>query len=293
MYETLLYEARDRVARITLNRPGRLNAIDTRLPGELRDAVLRADDDDGVHVILLSGAGRAFCAGYDLKAFAEDTEDRFTQEMPWDPMQDYRFMRACTDAWMTLFRCHKPTVARVHGYAVAGGSDIALCCDLLVMAEDAQIGYPPARVWGCPTTAMWAYRVGAQQAKRLMFTGNLVDGPEAVRIGLALEAPPPDKLDERVEALVGRMVGVPRSQLMMHKLVINQTLDSAGLQGSQLLATVFDGITRHSPEGLWFKRFAEERGFQEAVRYRDSGAPIPQGDEARCGGGLKDPGEEG
>ena len=179
-----------------------------------------------------------------------------------------------TADFMSLWRCSKPTIAKVRGYAVAGGSDIALACDLVVMAHDARIGYPPARVWGCPTTAMWVSRVGAEQAKRMLLTGDLIDGLEAKRIGLVVEAVPEDRLDARVKELADRIKGVPRNQLMMNKMLINQALDSMGLAGTQMLATLFDGIARHSPEGLWFKRRAEEVGFARAVRERDSGDPI-------------------
>ena len=173
-FETLIYETAGRIARITLNRPERLNAIDEKMPGEIRAAVERANADDGIHVIVLQGAGRGFCSGYDLKDFAEtEGENPGVQSMPWDPMIDYRFMKRCTDDFFSLWRCYKPVICKVHGYAVAGGSDIALCADIVIMAEDAKIGYPPARVWGCPTTAMWVYRLGAEKAKRMLLTGDL------------------------------------------------------------------------------------------------------------------------
>jgi enoyl-CoA hydratase len=168
----------------------------------------------------------------------------------------------------------------VHGYAVAGGSDIALCADLVVMAEDARIGYMPARVWGCPTTALWVYRLGAEKAKRMLLTGDTIDGRTAKAWGLVYDAVPAKKLDAAVNALAKRMAGVPRNQLMMQKLMINQAYDNMGLANTQMIATLFDGITRHSPEGLWFKRYAEAHGFHDAVKWRDSGRPIPQpGDE--------------
>jgi len=276
-YQHIAYAVDGRVARITLNRPDRLNAISMTMPGEIRSAVAEANADDAVHAIVVQGAGRAFCSGYDLKAFAEDPDVPFTQQMPWDPMKDYRVIKGFTDDYMSLWRSYKPTIARVHGYAVAGGSDIALCCDLVVMEEDARIGYPPARVWGCPTTAMWVYRLGAEKAKRMLLTGDLVTGVEAKTMGLVLEAVPPAELDVTVNALAARIASVPRNQLMMQKLMINQAYESMGLANTQILATVFDGITRHSPEGIWFKRYAEEHGFQEAVRVRDSGEPIPDG----------------
>ncbi|MFZ5609364.1 MAG: crotonase/enoyl-CoA hydratase family protein [Pseudomonadota bacterium] len=281
-FQAIDYVKDGRIARITLNRPDCLNAIDERMPGEIEAAVARANDDDEVHVIVLAGAGKGFCGGYDLTAFAERPgANPGVQEMPWDPMRDYKMMKANTDAFMALFRSYKPTIAKVHGAAVAGGSDIALCCDMVVMAREARIGYPPARVWGCPTTAMWVYRLGAEKAKRMLLTGDLINGEEAAEMGLVLKAVPAAELDEVVERLAGRMAGVPKNQLMMQKLMINQALDAMGLAHSQMIATLFDGITRHSPEGMWFKRFAEREGFREAVAFRDSGQAIPEGRAAK------------
>jgi enoyl-CoA hydratase len=258
--------------RITLNRPEVLNAIDDDVPRELAEAVQRADADPGAHVIVLAGAGRAFCAGYDLTYYAEaNGSNNVTQDMPWDPMRDYAFMMRNTELFMSLFRSKRPVIAKVHGFAVAGGSDIALCADMIVMAEDAKIGYMPVRVWGCPTTAMWLYRLGPEKAKRMLFTGDKIDGREAEKLGLVLKAVPADKLDEEVDALAHRMAGVPQNQLMMQKLVVNQALSNMGLQTTQMIATIFDGITRHSPEGINFKRRAEEKGWQHAVDERDQG----------------------
>ena len=273
-FTTLKYAVAGRIARITLNRPQRLNAISRRMPGEIRRAVEAANADDRVHVIVLAGAGRAFCAGYDLKEFAEK-KTRLIQDMPWDPMQDYRVMKGWTEDFFSLWRSYKPVICKVHGYAVAGGSDIALCADIVVMAEDARIGYMPARVWGCPTTAMWVYRIGAEKAKRMLLTGDTVDGRTAEAMGLVYKAVPSRELDSFVTALAKRMAGVPKNQLMMQKLMINQAYENMGLAGTQMIATLFDGITRHSPEGVWFKRYAEAHGFHEAVKWRDSGKEIP------------------
>lgn len=196
------------------------------------------------------------------------------QQMPWDPTLDFKFMFANTKHFMSLWRSYKPTIAKVHGHAVAGGSDIALCCDLVVMADEAKIGYPPARVWGCPTTAMWVYRIGAEKAKRMLLTGDLVTGKEAAAMGLVLESVPATEIDNRVAALAARISSVPKNQLLMQKMMVNQALDNMGLESTQRLATLFDGITRHSPEGMWFKERAEEAGFKQAVKERDSGDPI-------------------
>lgn len=259
-----------RIGRITLDRPDVMNAINDDLPRDLEAAVRQFDADRDVHVMVLSGAGDAFCAGYDLAHYAQDPDNRITQDMPWDPMQDYQFMWANTQAFMALFRAMKPVICKVHGYAVAGGSDIALCCDLVVIADDAQIGYMPARVWGCPTTAMWVYRLGLEKAKRMMLTGDKISGREAADMGLVLKSVPADQLDTEVDALAARMATVPINQLAMNKMVINQTIE-ATINQTQRLATVFDGITRHSPEGLNFKARSEAVGWKQAVRERDSG----------------------
>jgi len=272
---TVLYAKDGRIARITLNRPEKLNAINDAMPRELREAVAAANADDEVHIIVLAGAGRAFCAGYDLELYAERPRPvPYSQNLPWDPMVDYAGMSENTACFMSLWRSFKPVICRVQGYAVAGGSDIALCADLVIMAEDARIGYPPARVWGCPTTAMWVYRLGAERAKRMLLTGDLITGAEAVRLGLVSEAVPASELDATVERWAARMTGVPRNQLMMQKLMINQAYDNMGLATTQMLATLFDGITRHSPEGFAFKARCEQVGFKEAVKERDSGSPI-------------------
>ncbi|WP_416979579.1 crotonase/enoyl-CoA hydratase family protein [Streptomyces sp. T028] len=276
----VLYEVKDRKAYLTLNRPDRLNAIDARMPGELAAAVRRAGTDPEVHVIVLQGAGRSFCSGYDLKVYAEagqGTQTPGQSDGAWDPIQDFAQMKQFTDDYFSLWRSLKPTIAKVQGHAVAGGSDIALSCDIVIMAEDARIGYMPSRVWGCPTTAMWVYRLGAERAKRMLLTGDTIDGRTAAEWGLVLEAVPADDLDAQVEALADRMAGVPVNQLAMQKLMINQAYDNMGLHGTQILATLFDGITRHSPEGRWFQEFAATHGFHEAVKWRDTGRWIPDG----------------
>jgi enoyl-CoA hydratase len=172
--------------------------------------------------------------------------------------------------FMSLFHSDKPVICKVHGFCVAGGTDMALCSDLLVIAEDARIGYPPARVWGVPTTALWAHRVGDQRAKRMMFTGDLITGAQALEWGLAIEAPPVDQLDERHEALLERVANLPVNQLVMMKLMVNQALFAQGLHATQILGTVFDGIARHTPEGYAFQERAAEVGFKQAVAERDA-----------------------
>jgi enoyl-CoA hydratase len=187
----------------------------------------------------------------------------------WDPMIDYQMMSRNVRGFMSLFHSDKPTVCKVHGYCVAGGTDMALCSDLLVVDEEAKIGYPPTRVWGVPTSALWAFRIGSARAKRLLFTGDSIDGRTALEWGLASEAAPLDQLDKCFEDLLGRIARVPINQLVMHKLLVNQALYAQGLEATQKLGVFFDGIARHTEEGFAFQRRAAEVGFKQAVQERD------------------------
>jgi enoyl-CoA hydratase len=287
--ETLTYEVTGPIARITLNRPERGNGITLEMPRELAACVERANLDPAVHVIALAGNGSGFCGGYDLVASAEGNMEGVASadaptgspidpavqarnhdpEGTWDPVTDYQMMSRNLRGFMSLFHSEKPAICKVHGYCVAGGTDMALCSDLMVVEDRAKIGYPPARVWGVPTSALWAYRVGAARAKRLLLTGDSIDGTTAVEWGLASEAAPAAELDDRFEALLERVARVPINQLVMHKLLVNQALYAQGLQATQSLGVFFDGIARHTPEGFAFQRRAAEAGFKEAVRERD------------------------
>jgi enoyl-CoA hydratase len=271
------YSVTGPIARLTLNRPGRGNGITRSLLDELEQLVERADLDPQVRVLLLSGAGTGFCGGYDLVATAETQLPNHDPSEPWDAMLDYAMMSRNVRAFMSLHRATKPVVCKVHGFCVAGGTDMALCADLLVVADDAKIGYPPARVWGSPTTSLWAYRLGPQRAKRLLFTGDSLSGAEAADWGLALEAWPAAELDARVEALVERIAGLPLNQLQMMKLLCNQWFEGGGLGSSQVVGTLLDGIARHTREGYAFQSLAATEGFREAVRQRDE----PFGDYGR------------
>jgi enoyl-CoA hydratase len=262
-------------ATITLNRPKQLNAINDTMPRELRAAVEDCGRDDSIRVVVLEGAGKGFCGGYDLHLYAETKGRNFgwqeSDVQPFDIMQDYAMMRANTDDFMSLFRLPKPVICKVHGSgAVAGGSDIALCCDFIIMSETARIGYPPARVWGCPTTANWVQKVGPTHAKRMLLTGELIAGVEAFRIGLATAVVPEADIDAEVDRWVRKMENTPANQLAMHKLLVNTAIEQQGLQQQQTLATLFDGFARHSPEGAQFKRLAEKEGWKAAVAKRDA-----------------------
>jgi enoyl-CoA hydratase len=292
----MTYEREGRVARITLNRPERANGITLEMPRELAECVERANLDPEVHAIALAGNGSGFCGGYDL-ASAEGMEGispqgRVSDGSPvdpgviaanhdpsgaWDPVTDFQMMWRNVRGFMSLFHSEKPVLCKVHGFCVAGGTDMALCSDLLVVEDEAKIGYPPARVWGVPTTALWAARVGPARAKRLLLTGDSITGREAVDWGLATESTPAGELDQRFEALLERVARLPVNQLVMHKLLINQALYAQGLHATQVLGTFFDGIARHTPEGYGFARRAAESGWKEAVRDRDE----PFGDLGR------------
>ena len=269
---TVLYEKKGRVAYIILNRPDRLNAINDEMPPEIERAVQRADSDPNVHVMILEGAGKAFCSGYDLSEYGEqNSTSSVIQDMPWDPIQDYQFMWRNTQHFMALWRAMKPVICKVHGFAVAGGSDIALCADMTIMAEDAEIGYMPTRVWGTPTTAMWVQRLGPEKAKRMLFTGDKINGVEAENMGLILKSVPKAKLNEEVELLAQRMATVPINQLAMQKMLVNQAMETSGLMQTQKMATLSDGISGHSPEGIAFKQRIEKVGWKQPVEERDTG----------------------
>ena len=294
-FHTLTYETTGRIARITLDRPQRGNGITLEMPREISACVERANLDPNIHVIALAGNGKGFCGGYDLVASAEQRMEGTSaarsprsEDAPggspldpmvmlrnhdpqgvWDPMVDFAMMSRNVRGFMSLFHSDKPVVCKVHGFCVAGGTDMALCSDLLVIEDVAKIGYPPARVWGTPTTAVWAHRIGAEKAKRLLFTGDCLSGTEAVAWGLATEAAPRAQLDARFESLLERIARMPVNQLVMQKLLVNQTLYAQGLAASQILGVVFDGVSRHTREGYAFQQRAAEVGFRQAVKERD------------------------
>ena len=300
--ETITYSTEGSVARITLDRPERGNGITLRMPRELSACVERANLDPEVRVIALAGNGSGFCGGYDLVESAEaGMEESAASAAPsgspvdpaviagnhapdsdWDPVTDFQMMWRNVRGFMSLFHSEKPVVCKVHGFCVAGGTDMALCSDLLVVADDAKIGYPPARVWGSPTTALWAHRIGPMRAKRLLLTGDSLTGAQAAEWGLATEAAPAAELDERFEGLLERIGRMPLNQLVMMKLLSNQVAYAQGLHATQLLGTFFDGIARHTPEGHAFAARAAEGGFREAVRERDE----PFGDFGLSGFGV-------
>jgi enoyl-CoA hydratase len=260
----LLVDTDGAVATFTLNRPERLNAITPELIEALDAALAAALADDAVRVIRLRGAGRAFCSGYDLEWAAA----LMREDDPWDPAADFRVMSGYVNSYMALWRSPKPVVAQVHGVCVGGGSDLALCSDLIVCADDARIGYPPARVWGSPTTAMWFHRLGLERAKRLLLTGDPMDGTTAAEWGFASAAYPAGELDEAALTLCRRIARLPANQLQFMKMLINTAVEQQGLAATQMLGTLLDGAARHTPEGTAFSREAAE-DLRAAVRARD------------------------
>ncbi len=274
--ESLRTELREGVFVITLTRSGEYNTITPALRDELSAAIDEGDASRG-HVILLRAEGPAFCAGYALdwgtaaqgeERAAGDPEGTAPRRV-WDSVADMRMIGSFVDVYMKLWYASKPTLAAVQGWCIGGGTDMVLCADMIVAGESASFGYPPSRVWGTPTTAMWVYRMGLERAKRYMLTGDEIPAPEAARIGLILEAVPDAELADRAFALAKRMAQMPLNQLIMLKLLANQTVENMGFSSSRMLGTLFDGIARHTQEGLDFVRRAGEVGFRQAVRDRD------------------------
>jgi enoyl-CoA hydratase len=267
--DTLRMEIADGVGQIVLTRADEYNTITPDLRDELAVAIDRLDVDPDVRVILLRAEGKAFCAGYGLDWSTRAQSGEPVRERVWDSVADHRMMSRFVDVYMKLWYASKPTIAAVQGWCIGGGTDMVLCADLIIAGEGATFGYPPSRVWGTPTTAMWVYRMGLEQAKRWLLTGDEIPARTAAEIGLILEAVPDDKLQAHALAFAQRMAQVPTTQLVMLKLLCNQTAENMGLTSSRTLGTLFDGIARHTQEGLDFVARAQEAGFRQAVRERD------------------------
>ena len=273
-YETILYDVDDRIATITLNRPEKFNTIKPPMPNEVEHALARATANREVRVIVLQGAGKSFCAGFD---FGEDL-DHFEGwgidvGDDWDPGRD---MMAVTDPFngpipkfMGIWRCPKPVIVKIHGWCVGGGSEVGLLGDIVIAADDAQIGTPYSRVWGCHLTGMWIYRLGLTKAKMYALSGEPVSGKEAAHIGLINESCPADELDARVDFWAKRLANIPSTQLASMKLVVNQAFDNMGLQTTQTMGVILDGGMRNTPEGREFVDVALKEGVGEAVKRRD------------------------
>ena len=269
MGETLRTEKAQGVFSIVLTRGGEYNTITPALRDELSAAIDAGDADQDSKVILLRAEGPAFCAGYGLDWATEYQATEETSARAWDSVTDVQVISSFVDVYMKLWYARKPTIAAVQGWCIAGGTDMVLCADMIVAGEGASFGYPPSRVWGTPTTAMWVFRLGFERAKRYLLTGDEIPAVEAARIGLILEVVPDEQLQERAFALAERMAKVPTSQLVMLKLLCNQTAENMGLSSARTLGSLFDGIARHTQEGLDFVARAQEVGIRQAVRERD------------------------
>ena len=274
-YETIIYEKNDRIATITLNRPEKFNTIKPPMPEEIEKALAEANADQEVRVIILKGAGKAFCAGFDFSDGLEHFKGWGGQigNESWDPGNDMIMVTnpftAPVPKFMSIWRSPKPVIARVHGWCVGGGSDMALLADVIIASEDARFGTPYARVWGCYLTGLWFYRLGLTKTKLLALTGDSIDGKEAERIGLINKAVPVEKLEDEVQYWAQRMAKCPTSQLAAMKLVVNQAYENMGLHNTQLLGTILDGYMRNTPEGLAFVKAAKEKGVATAIADRD------------------------
>ena len=270
---TLRTETGDGVRQIILTRAAEYNTITPALRDELAAAIDDADADHDVRVVLLRAEGPAFCAGYGLDwstaAQADESKRIASGGRVWDSVGDYRMMKTFVDTYMKLWYAQKPTIAAVHGWCIAGGTDMVLCADMIVAGESASFGYPPSRVWGTPTTAMWVYRMGLERAKRYLLTGDQISARKAVELGLILEVVPDDQLQAHALGLARRMAQVPVNQLVMLKLLCNQTAEHMGMASTRLIGTLFDGVARHTQEGLDFVKRADDVGFRQAVRERD------------------------
>ena len=284
--ETMLYEVDDAVATLTLNRPDRLNTIVPPMPEELERCVAAANRDEDVKVMILRGAGRAFCAGFDFSDDLAAWGSTLNTDGRWDPGRDMIGVTSPftgpVPKFMSLWRSPKPVIAQVHGWCVGGGSDMALCADLVIASEDAQIGTPYSRAWGCYLSGMWIYRLGLTRAKEMALTGKPFSGKEAAEVGLINRAVPFERLEETVREQAEDLARLPLGQLAAMKLIVNQTFDNMGLQSTQILGPILDGYMRNIPEGREFIEVAAKEGVGEAVRRRDAPfADYSQGPEER------------
>ena len=272
MPETLLYETDGPIATITLNRPERLNTIVPPMPDEFEAAIREASLDAEVKVVVVRGAGRAFCAGYDFGGGFHHWDEMLTTEGRWDPGKDFIGAGAYgpTQKFMSMWRAPKPVIAQVHGWCVGGGSDMALCADLVIASEDAQIGTPYSRMWGCYLSGMWIYRLGLTKAKEHALTGKPLSGAEAARIELINAAVPFAELENEVAKTAEQLASLPASQLAAMKLIVNQAYENMGLASTQTLGPILDGLMRNTPDAHRFIATATHEGVGAAVAHRDA-----------------------
>jgi len=272
-FRTLVYAVDPPLATITLNRPDRLNTIVPPMPEEFEQAIRAATRDREVKVIILRGAGRAFCAGYDFGGGFGHWDEYMNTDGRWDPGKDFAFSTAPqlapTQQFMSMWRCPKPVVVQVHGWCVGGGSDTALCGDLVIASEDARIGTPYSRMWGAYLSGMWLYRLGLTRAKEYALTGKPLSGREAADIGLINEAVPFAELESTVQQRARQLAAIPSSQLAAMKLIVNQAYENMGLASTQTLGPILDGLMRNTPDALAFIERAGQEGVGAVVADRD------------------------
>jgi enoyl-CoA hydratase len=271
--ETLLYDVAGPIATVTLNRPDRLNTIVPPMPDEFEDAIREASLDPEVKVIVLRGAGRSFCAGYDFAGGFHHWDDALTTDGRWDPGKDFALATSPygpTQRFMSMWRTPKPVIAQIHGWCVGGGSDMALCADLVIASEDAQIGTPYSRVWGCYLSGMWLYRLGLAKAKEYALTGKPLSGREAADIELINAAVPFEELEATVAEQARQLAAIPSSQLAAMKLIVNQAYENMGLRATQTLGPILDGLMRNTPDAHTFIEKAEREGVRAATKERDA-----------------------
>ena len=272
-YETLLYGVDDAIATVTLNRPERLNTIVPPMPDELEHAIHAAVADPSVKVIVLRGAGRSFCAGFDFSGGFHHWDEAMNTDGKWDPGKDFVMATAPNmgpiPKFMSIWRAPKPVIAQIHGWCVGGGSDMALCADLVIVSEDARIGTPYSRMWGCYLTGMWIYRLGLTKVKELALAGDALSGTRAAEIGLVNAAVPFDRLEQTVHERARQLAEIPGSQLAAMKLIVNQAFDNMGLASTQVLGPILDGLMRNTPDAHEFIELAEREGVPAVVQRRD------------------------
>ena len=269
-FENLLTETRDGVRYITLNRPEKLNALTKQLMDELLEAAGEAQRDDGVGCLVIQGAGRAFCAGWDLTPRTEEKQVEGAQAPAALSIRaDLDSLTARSGRWSVLWNLTKPIIVKVHGYCLAGGTDLALSCDMVLAAEDALIGFPAVRSMGSPATHMWTYLVGPQWAKRMLLTGDMIDGRAAERIGLVMQALPAGKLDEETHRLASNIALVPYDLLAQNKSICNKAVELMGREMLQELARESDAIAHKSPAAQEFGRIAKEQGLKAALAWQN------------------------
>jgi enoyl-CoA hydratase len=272
-FETIDYRVGGAIATITLNRPDALNTIVPPMPDEFEAAVTLATRDSNVKVIVLRGAGRSFCAGYDFGGGFRHWDEYFTTDGKWDPGKDFVVATAPalapTQKFMSMWRSPKPVIAQVHGWCVGGGSDTALCADLVIASEDARIGTPYSRMWGAYLSGMWLYRLGLTRAKEYALTGKPLSGREAADVGLINKAVPFEQLEAEVQRTAEQLASIPSSQLAAMKLIVNQAYENMGLAATQTLGPILDGLMRNTPDALAFIDKASEQGVRAVISDRD------------------------